>query len=250
MSANNSLIVQIRRGTTAQTASYTGPLAELIVDTDKKTISVQDGVTSGGIYLARQDFAQAAFNAANSAGSSAFTQAAFNQANSANVLAQSSFNQANSANVLAQAAFNAANSAGSSAFTQAAFNQANSANILAQSAYNQANSEPIGTSAYTQANSANVLAQSSFDQANSANVLAQAAFNKANTGGSGYLPNSIIFADSTGTFANTGNLQFYTSNNTLVTANANVSSAIFVSYGASKGLVDIAKIALAQSFIV
>jgi len=39
--------------------------------------------------------AQAAYNAANAAGSSAFTQAAFDKANSANVLAQSSYDAAN-----------------------------------------------------------------------------------------------------------------------------------------------------------
>ena len=34
MAANNSTIVQIRRGTTAQTSSFTGALAEITVDTD------------------------------------------------------------------------------------------------------------------------------------------------------------------------------------------------------------------------
>jgi hypothetical protein len=180
MPANNSLIVQVRRGTTAQTASYTGPLAELIVDTDQKTISVQDGVTSGGIYLARQDFTQAAFNAANSAGSSTFTQSAFDKANSANVLAQ--------------AAYDTANAAGSSVYTQAAYTQANLATVIAQSAYNQANSEPIALSAYNQANLVGSFAQAAYNQANSepigtgaftransANALANAAFNAANT---------------------------------------------------------------------
>ena len=55
MSANNATIVQIRRGNTAQTAAYTGALAELIVDTDQNTIVVQDGTTQGGHYLISKD---------------------------------------------------------------------------------------------------------------------------------------------------------------------------------------------------
>jgi hypothetical protein len=42
---------QRRRGTTAQHAAFTGLLAELTVDTDKKTVVVHDGTTSGGIPL-------------------------------------------------------------------------------------------------------------------------------------------------------------------------------------------------------
>jgi len=48
--------VQIRRGTTAQHEVFTGALAELTYDTDKKTVFVHDGTTQGGIGLARSDF--------------------------------------------------------------------------------------------------------------------------------------------------------------------------------------------------
>ena len=44
---------QRRRGTTAEHASFTGLLAELTVDTDKKTVVVHDASTAGGIPLAR-----------------------------------------------------------------------------------------------------------------------------------------------------------------------------------------------------
>jgi hypothetical protein len=44
--------VQIRRGTTAQHASFTGALAEITVDTDKKTLVVHDGSTAGGTVIA------------------------------------------------------------------------------------------------------------------------------------------------------------------------------------------------------
>lgn len=49
--------VQIRRGTTAQHAVFTGAIGEVTYDTDKKTLIAHDGSTVGGIELARQDFA-------------------------------------------------------------------------------------------------------------------------------------------------------------------------------------------------
>ena len=49
--------VQIRRGTTAQHVVFTGALAEITYDTDKKTLITHDGSTVGGVELARKDFA-------------------------------------------------------------------------------------------------------------------------------------------------------------------------------------------------
>ena len=46
--------VQLRRGNTAQTGTFTGAVAEITVDTDKKTLVVHDGSTAGGIPLATQ----------------------------------------------------------------------------------------------------------------------------------------------------------------------------------------------------
>lgn len=43
--------VQRRRGTTAQHATFTGALAEITIDTDKKTVVVHDGSTAGGFPL-------------------------------------------------------------------------------------------------------------------------------------------------------------------------------------------------------
>ena len=40
--------VQFRRGTTAQTSSFTGAVGEVTVDTDKDTVVVHDGSTAGG----------------------------------------------------------------------------------------------------------------------------------------------------------------------------------------------------------
>lgn len=46
--------VQFRRGNTVQTSTFTGSVAEVTVDTDKKTLVVHDGTTAGGIPLATQ----------------------------------------------------------------------------------------------------------------------------------------------------------------------------------------------------
>ena len=47
--------IRFRRGSTAQHAAFTGALAEITVDTDKKTAVIHDGGTAGGIPLARED---------------------------------------------------------------------------------------------------------------------------------------------------------------------------------------------------
>lgn len=48
-----SIAVKLRRGTTVEHASFTGLEAEITVDTTKDTIVVHDGVTAGGIPLAK-----------------------------------------------------------------------------------------------------------------------------------------------------------------------------------------------------
>jgi hypothetical protein len=69
--------------------------------------------------------AQAAYDAANAAGSGATITAAFAKANAANILAQAGFDKANTANVTADAAFA----------------KSNSANVLAQQAYDNSNTK-------------------------------------------------------------------------------------------------------------
>jgi hypothetical protein len=78
--------IQWRRGNTAQTSTFTGAVSEITVDTDKKTIVVHDGSTSGGIPLALET--QMTANAA-------IITSAFGKANSANVLAQAAYDAAN-----------------------------------------------------------------------------------------------------------------------------------------------------------
>ena len=45
--------ILMKRGPTAKVGAYTGSEGELVVDTTKKTILVQDGKTAGGIVLAK-----------------------------------------------------------------------------------------------------------------------------------------------------------------------------------------------------
>ena len=47
--------VQIRRGTTAEHATFTGAVGELSVDTDKDTVVVHDGALAGGHPMLKQD---------------------------------------------------------------------------------------------------------------------------------------------------------------------------------------------------
>lgn len=46
--------LRLKRGTTAQNNAYTGQAGEATYDTDKKTIVAHDGVTAGGVALAKE----------------------------------------------------------------------------------------------------------------------------------------------------------------------------------------------------
>jgi hypothetical protein len=57
--------LQLRRGTTAEITANTPASGELFVDTQKKTVTVGDGSTAGGIILARDDRVSHVYNTAN-----------------------------------------------------------------------------------------------------------------------------------------------------------------------------------------
>jgi microcystin-dependent protein len=57
-------ILKFRRYTTAAIASVTGAVGELIVDSDKDTITVHDGSTAGGKPLATESYADSAISTA------------------------------------------------------------------------------------------------------------------------------------------------------------------------------------------
>jgi hypothetical protein len=231
MSANNATIVQIRRGNTAQTAAYTGALAELIVDTDQNTIVVQDGTTQGGNYL----ISKSQFNANVSylLGIDGVQNTAIQVANttannaSANTIAlQGAMTSAN-ANIVALFAIdNAQNNSitNTLTFANSAYNQANIAYIVANNAYNLANTE----SSYTFANAA-------FNTANSAqaNTIAlQGAMATANAniayilavdvGQNTAITNTTTFANGAYNTANSVQANTIALQGGLNTANANI----------------------------
>ena len=106
--------IQLRRGSTVQTSTFTGAAGEITVDTDKKIVVVHDGASAGGVPLARGNHAQAAFDAANatstgttSAGS--YANSAYSTANTAAPNATTADQRAVTSGVYANAAFAAAN---------------------------------------------------------------------------------------------------------------------------------------------
>ena len=165
--------VQFRRGNTSQVLAFTGAVGEIAIDTQFKTISLQDGSTPGGTYLATQAFANAAFATANAAASGATLAVVSGTANGA-------FAKANIANTTAEAAYLWANT--TYFFAQSAFTQANTANITGEAAFAKANvANTTAEAGFAKANVANTTAEAGFAKANVANTTAEAAFNKANS---------------------------------------------------------------------
>ena len=170
--------LQLRKGNTAQTATFTGAVAEVTVDTEQKTIVVHDGVTTGGKYIATESRLQGAWNTAN--GANGLASGAYAAANATNGYAVSAYATANGANGLAAGAFNTAN--GANGLAAGAYNTANAVNGYAVSAYATANgANGMAVSAYGKANTANVLAQSAFDSSNNVNGYATSAYARANS---------------------------------------------------------------------
>ena len=182
--------VQLRRGNTLQTSTFTGAVAEVTIDTDKETIVVHDGTTVGGYPLARESslsanaiFSQAAFNAANSAATlSAATDltqnnsitAAFLAANSAATLSAATDLTQNTNITNAQNTGDAAFLAANSAATLSAATDLTQNNSIA-AAFTQANT------AVENAGNASIYANGAFLAANSAATLSAATDATQNT---------------------------------------------------------------------
>ena len=228
--------LQLRRGNTAQTAIFTGAVGEVTVDTQKKTLIVHDGVTAGGTEIALKSYANAAYHAANNAGSTASD--AYQHAGSASSYANGAFAAANTVasnlssantwlqtyvgtqisnlvdsapttldtlNELAAALGDDANfSTTISNMVGVSGGYANSAYLKANAAYHAANNAgSTASDAYQHAGSASSYANSAYTQANTANQravtsgsYANSAFSKANT--------ATILAQAAFNAANTG----------------------------------------------
>ena len=204
--------VQWRRGNTAQTAIFTGAVAEITVDTEKNVVVVHDGVTAGGFPAPTLSYVQAAFNAANNATDTwVRNQAnlAFNQANSSFIKANAAFDAQNTTGVIANGAFDKANSAYTAAAN--AYNFTTSVNVYSYGAFTQANL------AYNTANSAFINSNASYDQANTATTNAATADSKAVTAGN--------YANSAYNQANTATINADTADSKAVTAGNYANSA-------------------------
>ena len=167
--------VQLRRGNTAQTSTFTGATAEITVDTDKETIVVHDGSTAGGFPLARE-------SSSNTAGS--YANSAYATANSAQSYANSAFATANTsaaAGSYSNSAFGVANSAAS--YANSGFAVANSGSSYANSAFLVANNS-VGTNLTQNTNITNAgsYANSAFLAANTPSHVANSAASYANSG--------------------------------------------------------------------
>ncbi len=191
-------VIQIKRSN-ATSAPSAGSLAAAepaySFNSDKLFIGNTAGtgvIEIGGKYwvdsaVAAFNQANAAYVAANSAGTSeslasAFGQAnaAYTQANTALTTGQAAFGQANTARDHANVAFGQANTA--TTIGQSAFGQANTALTTGQAAFSQANtSRDHSNAAFAQANTARDHANVSFGQANTATTIGSAAFDQANT---------------------------------------------------------------------
>jgi len=96
--------LQLRKGTTAQTAIFTGAVAEVTVDTTQKTVVVHDGTTVGGNYIVTKgqlDSNVSILQGINTTQNTNIT--------AVNGYATSAYATANGANGLAAGAFNSAN---------------------------------------------------------------------------------------------------------------------------------------------
>jgi len=211
--------IQWRRGNTAQTAAFTGAVAEVTVDTDKKTLVVHDGTTAGGIPLAKESFTQAAFDKANQTAQLAFTTVS---ANGTNLIADANNDTLTITSAVANGVFvtgisgtdtldiglidsgvtasgygdsisvptfvvdakgrltSASNTTIRSGTTSQTGVVQLQDSVTSTSTSNAATPSSVKT-AYDLASTANTTADAGFAKANSANVLAQAGFDKANT---------------------------------------------------------------------
>ena len=205
---------------TANTVLFANGLGYLSNTSNFKYFSGNNTIAVGAVVAGGIDvisYTQAAFSAANAAGSSAYVQSAYNQANTATGIAQAAFNSANNVAPQVQPAFNKANSA--NVLAQAAYDSSNAVNQYATSAYGVANTNATNitlvnqyaVSGYNQANTATGIAQAAFNSANNVAPQVQPAFDKANAANSlaqsAYNSSNAVnqYANSAYAFANTNN---------------------------------------------
>ena len=211
----------------------------------KFPITFADGTTQN-TAAASNAYSIAAFNTANLASSNTVSlQGGLNTAN-ANIallfaidnvintaiqVANTTANNASTNTIALQGGLNTAN-----ANIALALSIANTANATAVAAFNQANTDVTSISIVsgTYGSSSNVAVITVAANGRITSVSNVAITTSGGGGGvsaSGYLANSIIFANSTGYLSNTSGLQFISTNNTVITSNVQLSSGITFSDG-------------------
>jgi hypothetical protein len=181
-------VIQLKYSTVTATPSALN-VAEPAYSYTSNTLFIGSPTGTGAIaiggkfYLDQQqdiyNSANAAFAAANAAGSSVFVQAAFNTANAAFITANTADDKATSAGIYANGAFAAANSAGS--YANSAFATANNeAGVNATQNNSIAAAFAAANSSGSYGNTSFITANAAFEAANSAGVYANGAFVRAN----------------------------------------------------------------------
>jgi hypothetical protein len=185
--------------------------------------------SSGGVDTTARSSAQAAYNQANTANttatsSSSYANSAYTQANTATTNASTADQRAVTSGSYANGAFAQANTANTNAviagsYANGAFVTANTANLHSISAYNQANTATTNSatadqravtsgvyanSAYAQANTATTNADTADQRAVTSGSYANSAFSTANT--------ASVNATSAGSYANGAFAQANTAN--------------------------------------
>jgi len=240
-------VIQLKYSTVTATPSALN-VAEPAYSYTSNTLFIGSPTGTGAIaiggkfYLDQQqdiyNSANAAFAAANAAGSSAFAQAAFNTANAAFITANTADDKATSAGIYANGAFAAANSAGS--YANSAFATANNeAGVNATQNNSIEASFTAANSSGDYANAAFITANATSEVANSAGVYANGAFERANnslnanTGGT--IDGDVTITGNLSIIGNTisYNVSTYTVNDPIILlANNNFSDVLDIGFTA------------------
>jgi hypothetical protein len=187
--------LQLRRGTTAEITANTPASGELFVDTQKKTVTVGDGSTAGGIILARDDRVSDVFTTAN--GANGLAAGAFTTANGANGLASGAYDQANvtigvdstqNTRINSIETINTNQNNSITIIQGVDTTQNTRINSIETINTNQNNSitiiQGVDTTQNTRLNSIETINSNQNTTITAVNQFAQSAYNQANTGGS------------------------------------------------------------------
>jgi hypothetical protein len=241
---NNGLVlkqfpIKFADGTTQNTAAASNAYSIAAFNTANSaasnTVTLQGGLNTANANISL------IFGALSTANANIATLFAIDNAiNTAVQIANTTANSAASNTVVLQGGLNTANANitllisvndTQNANIALALTTANNANSIAYGAFNKANTDvtSISITPGTYGDSGNVAVITVAANGRIVSVTNTAITASGGGGGvsaSGYLANSIIFANTTGYLSNTSGLQFISTNNTVITSNVQLSSGI------------------------